>query len=63
MPVAVSEAVKSEVQRIAAEQRRSMSQQAAELLEIGLAEYERRIAAEQSVQDGKTQIDPAELRR
>jgi hypothetical protein len=50
MSVAVSRDIKSEIRRLAKKHRRSMSQQAGELLELGLAEYNRENgAAEQSV--------------
>jgi len=57
MPVAVSPDLKRSVQSVAKQERRSMSQQAGELIELGLAEYERRQAAE-NIAAGKTQIDP-----
>lgn len=41
LPIAMPAEIKTEVQRIAKLERRSMSQQAGELLEMGLAEYER----------------------
>lgn len=41
MPIAVPPETKTAIQRIAKSERRSMSQQAGELIELGLAEYER----------------------
>ena len=62
MPVAVSDDVKAQVQRLAKAQRRSMSQQAGELLELGLAEYERQSQIVGDVEAGKTQVSPELVR-
>lgn len=59
MPTAVTDEVKQHVRRIAKSHRRSMSQQAGELLELGLAEYERLTSVDQDVKAGRTQVDPS----
>lgn len=62
MPVAVTDDTKTEVRRIASEQRRSMSQQAGELLELGLAAYERQAKQAAQVASGDTQVSPELVR-
>lgn len=56
LQIAMPAEVKAKVRAIAKEERRSMSQQAGELLELGLAEYARREKQAADVADGKTQI-------
>lgn len=63
MPVAVAPELKRRVQAIAKGERRSMSQQAGELIELGLAEYERRQVAAENIAAGNTQIDPGAFRK
>jgi predicted transcriptional regulator len=63
MPIAVSNETKQRVKLIAKGERRSMSQQAAELVELGLAEYERRQQEAEAVRAGSTQIDTEALDR
>jgi len=63
MPIAVSVDTKQRVKQIAQSERRSMSQQAAELIELGLAEYERRQQEAEAVRAGNTQIDTDALDR
>ena len=46
MPIAVTPEVKERIKDVAKAQRRSMSQQAGKLIELGLAEYERMTKAE-----------------
>lgn len=58
MPIAVSQDTKQRVKQIAKRERRSMSQQAAEFIELGLAEYERKQEEAESVRAGKTQLSP-----
>jgi len=61
VPIAVPPDVKQHIQQIAKSERRSMSQQAGELLELGLAEYERRKEQRDDVESGKTQINAEAL--
>ena len=46
MPIAVTPEVKERIKDVAKSQRRSMSQQAGQLIELGLAEFERMIEVE-----------------
>lgn len=63
IPSAVSPQTKTRIREIGKSERRSMSQQAGELIELGLAEYERRRQQEEAVAAGKTQISPDMVRK
>lgn len=63
IPLAAPADIKEKLRAIAKKERRSVSQQALLLIELGLAEYERITDLNDDISAGKTQIDIEALER